>query len=89
MGFQQFWIVGLGMHAQDNSVQIGVDFFWKPPKNGGQQAFGLQTRLGRFKNSIVAACNLCAFEVQGQGKVVHGTSSDGDKMYVHGQSSKV
>jgi selenocysteine-specific translation elongation factor len=32
---------------------------------------------------------LCAFEVQGQGKVVHGTSSNGDKMYVHGQRSKV
>jgi hypothetical protein len=37
-GFDQFGIIGFGVHAQDDSINIGCDLLREPPCFGGHKS---------------------------------------------------
>ena len=80
---QQFRVILPGVHSQDDCIQVTSDCFGKPAFTVRQQPVFSQTASGRFKNLIIRTSNLVPFLVQGNGQIVHGTSANGYKMYIH------
>lgn len=71
------------MHAEDDGVQRGGDFFGKPAPRFRQESCLLQARFGRFEYFVVGAGDAVSFLVEGECQIVHGGASDGNEMYVH------
>ncbi len=76
-------VIWFGMHAKDDCIEFRSYAFGEPPEFIRQQASALQTAPGWLINDVIAPRNLIPFVVEGQCQVVHGTTSDGYKMYPH------
>ena len=80
---QQLGIVSTGMHTQHDGVEVGGDALGMPAETVGQEPVALEAAAGGVEDFVIGARDVVAFQVEGDGQVVHGAAADGYKMDVH------
>src|SRR5690606_27702231 len=71
----------MGVHSENHCIQVSCNLFGKPTCFFWQETPLFQPGGRRFKDGIVRTRNPVSFFVQGDGKIVHGVSANGNKLY--------
>lgn len=71
------------MHAEDDGIQGGGDFFGEPAPGFREQPGFAEAGFGGFEDFVVGTGDVAAFVFQGNGEAVHGSPADSDKVDVH------
>ena len=61
LGADKLWVIDSSMHPQNDSIDIGIYFSWKPTLFGREDARFLKPSFGWFVNFIVATGDFIAF----------------------------
>ena len=83
LGALQFGVVGSGVHAENDHVQIRRDAPGIPTLGVGQQSRSLKSATAGFKNLVVASRDVMSSIGQGQGEVVHGAAANRNEVNPH------
>ncbi len=82
-GSEELGVVASGVHAQNDGIEVGGDFSGEPSRGFGQQSAGRQPPPGGLHDLIVGTSDQIPFMMEGQGQIMHGAPSDGNKMDSH------
>ncbi len=81
---EQFGVVLAGMHTKDDGVDVRGDVFGVPAHLRGQEPCIAEVGARGVKDFIVGTCDdVSLFAGYCDCQIVHGSTSDGDKMYSH------
>ena len=83
LGALQLGVVGSGVHAENDHVQIWRDARRVPSFGVGQQSRSLESPAAGFKNLVVAPCNVMSGIGQSQGEIVHGAAANRNEVNPH------
>ena len=71
------------MHTQDDGIQLRGNALRMPAYGIGKNSVFCQTPFRGLENLVVGTGDLIAFQLQGNGQIVHGAAANGNKVYFH------
>ena len=88
-GPSQFGVVRVGVHAEDDLVESLVDAVGVPAHDIRKKSGPFEPASARVVDGVIRSRDGVAKVVQGEGEVVHGGTTDGDEVDVHGDWEKL